>query len=53
MDKLVQTDQQYRGRMVRLKKGEETPPGARIMTRMEVLSMQRKTIMEWKPRHEM
>ena len=57
MDKLLRADQdpsyQPGGRMVRLRKGEEKPPDARIMTEEEVLRMQQKTIMEWKPRHEM
>ena len=57
MDKLVRADQepfgQHEGRMVRLRRGEEKPPNARILTPEEVLSMQQKTIMEWKPRYEM
>ena len=57
MDKLVRADQepfgQHEGRMVRLRRGEEKPPNARILTPEEVLRMQQKTIMEWKPRYEM
>ncbi|KAK7090359.1 uncharacterized protein [Littorina saxatilis] len=57
MDKLARPEQvdahEYAGRMVRLKKGEEKPARARLMTDGEVLSMQHKIMMNWKPRSEM
>ena len=57
MDKLIRSDQslteQPTGSMLRLKKGEKLPSGARMMTDDEVLEMQRKTVMNWQPRHQM
>ncbi|KAL8595973.1 hypothetical protein ACOMHN_018285 [Nucella lapillus] len=41
------------GMMLRLRKGEEKPPGARIMTDDEVLKMQHNIILQWQPRSQM
>lgn len=56
MDKLIRKediDQAERGKMLRLKKGEQMPEEGRWMTNEEVLNMQMKVITSWKPHSEM
>ncbi|XP_076454329.1 transmembrane protein 126-like [Babylonia areolata] len=57
MDRLRREDQAYTeqpGRvMLRLRKGEEKPAGARMLTNDEVLEMQHRIILNWKPRSQM
>lgn len=58
MERLRREEQEhadYHGQrvMLRLKKGEEKPAGARLLTEDEVLAIQQKIIMNWQPRSEM